>query len=219
MSKGERAALIKLRWGVSRQSATHGTFLFPISYRMDFACLKVDQLLPWFFKFFCLQMHSQRHCFANIYFCSLGSWSRHCPIGGQLSRWKMPLNGFTAKLKLFRLKRCQHYSSSNTAHLLMMAASVCQQYINTHCSCTEGFLPWGVLLIYADKKNQEVVGRSSQGTSVGLQNRRSCEKWIARMGLKKDEESSLTSTWLPHGELLESINEDSHSRKEEIKAS
>lgn len=163
MSKGERAALIKLRWGVSRQSATHGTFLFPISYRMDFACLKVDQLLPCFFKFFCLQMHSQRHCFANIYFCSLGSWSRHCPIGGQLSRWKMPLNGFTAKLKLFRLKRCQHYSSSNTAHSLMMAASVCQQYINTHCSCTEGFLPWGVLLIYADKKNQEVVGRSSRG--------------------------------------------------------
>lgn len=36
--------------------------------------------------------------------------------------------------------------------------------------------------------------------------------------LKDDEESSLTSTGLPHGQLLESVEQDSHNRKEEIKA-
>lgn len=36
--------------------------------------------------------------------------------------------------------------------------------------------------------------------------------------LKDDEESSLTSTGSPHGQLLESVERDSHNRNEEIKA-
>lgn len=65
-----------------------------------------------------------------------------------------------------------------------------------------------------------MVGRKSQGTSVSLQNRKSCEKGMARMGLKEDKESSLMSTWLPHGERGRGFPQQKvgNKTKEEMKA-